>query len=301
MDVPTNAGTRGLAPAEPGGDRGRRGAERPGQPAARSARPPHSAGRRPVRRGDVRRHRRPGPQEADAGPVRPGQPRPAAARLLAGRVRPARLGARGLRADHLRVGQGARAHAVPRDGLAAAGGGRALRQRRVHRRRGVRPAGRHACASSTPSAGTGGNYAFYLSIPPKFFPTVVQQLKRSGLSDPGPARRGRARAVAAGGHREAVRPRPGNGARAERDRGRGLPGRVGVPDRPLPGQGDGPEHPGAALRQHALRAGLEPRLRRPRADHDVGGHRDRRPGRATTTASARPATSSRTTSCSCWR
>ncbi len=34
--------------------------------------------------------------------------------------------------------------------------------------------------------GTGGNYAFYLSVPPKFFPTVVQQLKRSGLSDPGP-------------------------------------------------------------------------------------------------------------------
>src|SRR6201984_2260175 len=34
--------------------------------------------------------------------------------------------------------------------------------------------------------GTGGNYAFYLSIPPKFFPTVVEQLKRSGLSDPRP-------------------------------------------------------------------------------------------------------------------
>ena len=33
--------------------------------------------------------------------------------------------------------------------------------------------------------GTGGNYAFYLSIPPKAFPTVVQQLKRSGLSDSG--------------------------------------------------------------------------------------------------------------------
>ncbi len=31
---------------------------------------------------------------------------------------------------------------------------------------------------------TGGNYAFYLSIPPKAFPVVVQQLKRSGLSDP---------------------------------------------------------------------------------------------------------------------
>ena len=31
---------------------------------------------------------------------------------------------------------------------------------------------------------TGGNYAFYLSIPPKAFPVVVKQLKRSGLSDP---------------------------------------------------------------------------------------------------------------------
>jgi glucose-6-phosphate 1-dehydrogenase len=32
--------------------------------------------------------------------------------------------------------------------------------------------------------GTGGNYAFYLSVPPKAFPMVVTQLKRSGLSDP---------------------------------------------------------------------------------------------------------------------
>jgi glucose-6-phosphate 1-dehydrogenase len=32
--------------------------------------------------------------------------------------------------------------------------------------------------------GTGGNYAFYLSIPPNAFPVVVQQLKRSGLSSP---------------------------------------------------------------------------------------------------------------------
>jgi glucose-6-phosphate 1-dehydrogenase len=33
--------------------------------------------------------------------------------------------------------------------------------------------------------GTGGNYAFYLSVPPKAFPQVIQQLKRSGLSEPG--------------------------------------------------------------------------------------------------------------------
>jgi glucose-6-phosphate 1-dehydrogenase len=32
--------------------------------------------------------------------------------------------------------------------------------------------------------GTGGNYAFYLSVPPRFFPQVVAQLKRSGLSAP---------------------------------------------------------------------------------------------------------------------
>jgi glucose-6-phosphate 1-dehydrogenase len=32
--------------------------------------------------------------------------------------------------------------------------------------------------------GTGGNYAFYLSVPPKAFPQVVWQLKRSGLSTP---------------------------------------------------------------------------------------------------------------------
>lgn len=32
--------------------------------------------------------------------------------------------------------------------------------------------------------GTGGNFAFYLSVPPKFFPTVVQQLKKHGLADP---------------------------------------------------------------------------------------------------------------------
>jgi glucose-6-phosphate 1-dehydrogenase len=32
--------------------------------------------------------------------------------------------------------------------------------------------------------GTGGNYAFYLSVPPKAFPQVVSQLKRSGLSTP---------------------------------------------------------------------------------------------------------------------
>jgi glucose-6-phosphate 1-dehydrogenase len=34
--------------------------------------------------------------------------------------------------------------------------------------------------------GTGGNHAFYLSIPPRFFPDVIGQLKRHGLADPAP-------------------------------------------------------------------------------------------------------------------
>src|SRR6187200_3283028 len=34
------------------------------------------------------------------------------------------------------------------------------------------------------SRGTSGNYAFYLSVPPKFFPKVVRQLKKHGLALP---------------------------------------------------------------------------------------------------------------------
>jgi glucose-6-phosphate 1-dehydrogenase len=35
------------------------------------------------------------------------------------------------------------------------------------------------------SRGTAGNRAFYLSIPPKFFPDVIGQLRKHGLADPG--------------------------------------------------------------------------------------------------------------------
>ncbi|MTE18534.1 glucose-6-phosphate dehydrogenase [Streptomyces sp. TRM43335] len=33
------------------------------------------------------------------------------------------------------------------------------------------------------SRGTGSNFAFYLSVPPKFFPTVLEQLKKHGLNE----------------------------------------------------------------------------------------------------------------------
>ncbi len=45
------------------------------------------------------------------------------------------------------------------------------------------------------------------------------------------------------------------------------------------GQGDRPEHPGAALRQQHLRAAVQPEVRRPRADHRGGGRRRRHPRR----------------------
>ena len=61
--------------------------------------------------------------------------------------------------------------------------------------------------------------------------------------------------------------------------GRGVPHRVGLPDRPLPRQGDGPEHPGDPVRQRDVRAALERPLRRPRPDHHGRGRRDRRASR----------------------
>ena len=82
-------------------------------------------------------------------------------------------------------------------------------------------------------------------------------------------------------------------------RGRqGLPRVAGLPDRPLPGQGDGPQPARLPLRQRDLRADLEPPLRRPRADH--GGRVDRgRAARLVLRGGGRvPRLSSRTTSCS---
>ena len=67
-----------------------------------------------VRAGRLRRHRRPGPQEADPGGLRPGQPGPAAARLRAARLRPPRLGRRRLRGAGPRGGR--RSTPAPRGG-----------------------------------------------------------------------------------------------------------------------------------------------------------------------------------------
>jgi hypothetical protein len=72
--------------------------------------------------------------------------------------------------------------------------------------------------------------------------------------------------------REAVRHDAGRGPAAQ-PRGALRPRRApGLPHRPLPGQGDRPEHAGVPVRQRALRARVEPQLHRPHPDHGRRGH-----------------------------
>ena len=88
--------------------------------------------------------------------------------------------------------------------------------------------------------------------------------------------RGRRRA---GRDREAVRHDAGRGRAAQPRRAVGPRRAAGLSHRPLPGQGDRPEHDGVPVRQRALRAGVEPQLHRPHRDHGRRGHRHRHPGR----------------------
>ncbi len=71
-------------------------------------------------------------------------------------------------------------------------------------------------------------------------------------------------------HREAVRPRPRLGARAEHRNPENAGRAADLPDRPLPRQGDRAEPDGLPVRQQHLRAHLESQLHRPRADHRRG-------------------------------
>src|SRR5664280_86036 len=92
-------------------------------------------------------------------------------------------------------------------------------------------------------------------------------------------RRARPRAacggLAAHRHREAVRARPDVGDPPQPRGRQGLPRVAGLSDRPLPRQGDGPQHPGLPLRERDLRAHLASPLRRPRPDHRGGIDRRR--------------------------
>ena len=102
---------------------------------------------------------------------------------------------------------------------------------------------------------------------------MLRQLKRSGLCEPHGEEWRRVVIEKPFGHDLE------SADRAELAGQRGVPVGERLPHRPLPGQGDGPEPAGAAVREPAVRADLEQQLRRPRADHPGRGHRRRRPGR----------------------
>ncbi len=79
--------------------------------------------------------------------------------------------------------------------------------------------------------------------------------------------RGAAGHLPAVGDREAVRAGPRERRSARRRAARGVPRAPDLPDRPLPREGDGAEHPGAAVRERDLRAALEPPVRGARRAH----------------------------------
>ena len=101
---------------------------------------------------------------------------------------------------------------------------------------------------------------------------IVGKLGEHGLQQ----HRGRRRAR---GDREAVRHAPGGGARAEPPGAVGARRVAGLSHRPLPGQGDRPEHARVPLRERHVRADLEPQLHRLRPDHGGRGPRHRAPSR----------------------
>jgi hypothetical protein len=256
----------------------------------RTAAPAH---RGAVRPGDLRRHRRPVPQEADARRLRPGQPRPAAAGLRSS-ASPAATGRRGLRAGRPRRGQGARPHPVPRGGLAAARRGHSASS----------PASSTTTRRSSGCAetideldearGTGGNFAFYLSVPPRSS-RWSQQLKKHGLADHEKT------GLAPRGHREAVRPRPEERPRSStRSSTRSSPqDRSSASTTTSARRRSRTSWRCASPTRCSSRSGTGPtsttcRSPWPRTSASAAGP-------ATTTASAPPATSSRTTCSSCSR
>ncbi len=134
-----------------------------------------------------------------------------------------------------------------------------VRARRLRRRRDLRTRRqRRSRATEQP--------VFYLEIPPFLFATVVKGLSEAGLTK-------NARVV--------VEKPFGHDLESAQCARRGAPPvhrRVAaVPHRPLPREDGTRGDPLPAVREHDARAGLEPELRRERADHDGRGLRRRGP------------------------
>ena len=177
----------------------------------------------------------------------------------------------GLRRGRARLGEGVRAHAVPRGDLEPARRGHPVRAGRVRRRRRVRPARATPSRSWTPSAARAATTRSTSR-------SRRARSRSSASSSRGPGCRSPSRDA----WRRVVIEKPFGHDLASARELNDVVSEVFPPDDVFRidhylGQGDGPEPAGAAVRQPALRAHLERQLRRPRADHDGRGHRHRRP------------------------
>ncbi len=259
--------------------------------------PPAAADPGALRAGHLRRDRRPGPQEADAGHLRPGQPGAAAAGLRGARLRPARLGRRRLRV----AGEEGRPASTPaprggkRSGPGWPATSSSCRARSTTTRRST------TLAPTLDELRDIARHPRQRRVLPVDPATGVPDRAQAARTAPGwPTTR------KSGGWRRVVVEKPfGNDLRlgqgAQRPRRRRVHRAGRVPHRPLPGQGDRPEHPGAALRQRrcSSRCGTattSTRCRSPWPRTSASA-----PGPGSTTPPAPPATCCRTTCCSCSR
>src|SRR6185437_13807053 len=129
---------------------------------------------------------------------------------------------------------------------------------------------RGALGDAEKSHGTQGNAIFYLAVADRFFGAAAEQLGKAKLTDQGEDKNGKPRFLAPRRDREAVWPQPGLGARTERSHSAHTGRGPDLSDRSLSGKEHGPKHSGVPLRQRTVRADLESRPDRSRADHRGG-------------------------------
>ena len=119
--------------------------------------------------------------------------------------------------------------------------------------------------------GTAGNHLFYLAVADRFFSVVVAGLGAAGLTKEHDGQWRRVVIEKPFGHDLA------SAKALNAEILKTLQREPDLSDRPFPGQGNGAEHHGAALRQRPVRTDLESRAYRSCADHRGGNRRRRAP------------------------
>ena len=253
------------------------------EPARRGARAPAGP---PDDARHLRRHRRPGQAQAAAGALQP-RPRGRAARALQPHRRLAHGACRTrTSASECAGGDPASSRAASPTRTCSTSCSTSVRYvpGDLRRRLGLRRRWARRSTSSTRPPASRMNRCFYLSTAPMFFPVIVE-----------PARRAQALPTTRAPRCGVVIEKPFGTtlaeARAAQPRGAGgLRRAAGLPHRPLPGQGDRPEHDGVPVRQRAVRAAVEPQLHRSASRSPPPRTSASARAPATTTAPARCAT-----------